>query len=1176
VPSPSAESGAEPGALETLRGVVERVTFHSPDSGWSVLQVSPSGAPHTRVSVVVHQAKVFAGATMEFRGSWRQHPRYGEQFECRQAIERKPASAAALERYLGSGLIRGVGPRTARKIVSHFGERTLDVFDGEIERLAEVRGIAERKLTTISEAWREHRAIRDVMLFLQEHGISTLFAVRIYGIYGDAAIDVVRRDPYQLARDVYGIGFFSADRIAASLGFDPRGAPRIDAAIRHVLSAAREEGHCFLTADQVETRCLGLLDLAQSGAERDADAARIRAALETLAAREAVRVRVLPRAALGASAGAAIGAAPAERTAGTTAPAAPVAPAERTAGATHEKGAVRTPPPADDEPIRCYYARSLYRDEESVARQVSARIARGEAGEAGETAEAAEVVDTRTPELDASRRDQHSGTGARAGVAARPTARARTSHLDRPRAERWLDAYSERAGIELSASQREAVLGSVAAPFSVLTGGPGCGKTTTTRAVVGLVRAMGRRVLLAAPTGRAAQRMSEVVGLEARTIHRLLEWSPMQNGFSRNAERPLEVDFLVIDESSMLDVSLAAALLDAVPPAAQILFVGDPNQLPSVGPGDVLGDLLRTRSVPRFELREIFRQAEASHIVRFAHAIQRGETPRIPSPLARPELWREPVDCLFLDGEEASREHVRFAARARAVIERTLADRRARDLEVEGRIVGRMEPATDAMESVGAMQGGRIRVRGAEEELAAQAEDAAGTEDAAGEIVAIRSRSSAGVAAELATDTNTDMNVDTNTNTNTNANVNGDVDTSTDTNVNFDTNTDTASKTRAGSAARSGAGSGTGTGTGIGSGTGTRTGSGSETGTEAGAGEAEGAGQEGATSAGVEANEMPERFTIPRRFLRVDLEQLAQRERGLDELREVIGRLHPHSVLHHGLSLTDTVRRLYTKTIPEQLGEDCEIQILTPMNRGSLGADALNRAIQEVATPPQPGRHELRLGDRVLRVGDRVIQRRNDYTLGVFNGDIGRIVAVDAEAVRCRVVFGGGGGAGGCTGAAAGASAAAGVGVRGRAGATAGVGAGGRAGATAGGSAGTRVGAGSRDRTGEGEKSGGRDSAAGGDDAPHVDYTQADLSQLALAYAITVHKSQGSEFDAVILPIAHQHHRMLFRGLVYTALTRARRLAIFVGERSALAVAVRNVESAQRQTALGYLVERGV
>jgi exodeoxyribonuclease V alpha subunit len=858
---------------DRLSGVVERVTFHSPESGWSVLQVSPFGAPHTRVTVIVHQAKVFAGATMEFRGTWQQHPRYGEQLRCTHAVERKPASAAALEKYLGSGLIRGVGPRTARKIVAHFGAETLGVFEGDIGRLVEVRGIARRKLDTISQAWREHQAIRHVMMFLQEHGISTLFAVRIYQAYGDAAVDIVRADPYRLARDIYGIGFFSADRIAASLGFDPRGAARIDAGIRHVLAASREEGHCFLTGEQVEERTLTLLGLGGAGA---ADVP-LRSALAALAERGEVRVRNLPR-------------------------------------AVASRGAARADPGSDAataDTLACYYARTLYRDEETVARQVAARIAS-------------------LPAFDAAR------------------------------AARWLDTWSLREKLVLSDAQRAAVLGIAAQRLSILTGGPGCGKTTATRALVRLARAMGRRVVLAAPTGRAAQRMSEVVGLEARTIHRLLEWSPVRGGFSRDAERPLPTDFLVVDETSMLDVSLAASLLQAVPPAAQVLFVGDPNQLPSVGAGDVLGDLLRAGAVPRFELTQVFRQADASQIVRFAHSIQRGEVPPISSPLARPEVWRQRVDCLFVDGEEATQEQIRFVRRARAVIERTLEDRRARDLVSDGRVVGRLERSAS----------GGIEVK------AAPAADAARDQ----------------------------------------------------------------------------------------------------------------------------ADRTPEPFAIPRKFLRVDLEKLARTDAGVEELREVIGRVHPHSVLHHGLSLADAVRRLYTKTIPEQLGPDCEIQILTPMNRGSLGAAALNRAIQEAVTPARPGRAELRLGDRVFRAGDRVIQRRNDYELGVFNGDIGRIVAADSREMTCQVAFGAGTG------------------------------------------------------------------------APIVTYAQGDLAQLALAYAITVHKSQGSEFDAVILPLVAQHHRMLFRGLVYTGLTRARRLAVFVGERRALALAVRNAEGAARQTALAHLL----
>jgi len=464
-------------------------------------------------------------------------------------------------------------------------------------------------------------------------------------------------------------------------------------------------------------------------------------------------------------------------------------------------------------------------------------------------------------------------------------------------------------------------------------------------------------------------------------------------GFSRDAEHPIPADFVVVDETSMLDVSLAASLLVAVPPAAQILFVGDPDQLPSVGPGQVLADLLRTPGVPRFELREIFRQAEASQIVRFAHAIQQGEVPVIPSPLARPEVWQQQLDCLFVDGEEATQEQIRFLRRARAVIERTRSDRQSRDLVSDGRLVGRLEVESESL---------RVRPSPQSAPLEGEYEH----EDASGTPIP------------------------------------------------------------------------------------------------------------------------GESFSIPRRFLRVDLERLTESERGIEEIRTVLGRVHPHSVLRHGLSLSDAVRRLYTKTIPERLGPDCEIQILTPMNRGSLGATALNRMIQEAVTPPRPGRAELRLGERVFRVGDRVIQRRNDYDLGVYNGDIGRIVAADGLEMSCEVEFGPETGSG------------------------------------------TGTGSGSDSGLGSGSGGGTGSGTGSGAGTQRVVYTQADLAQLALAYAITVHKSQGSEFDVVILPLVAQHHRMLFRGLVYTGLTRARRLALFVGERRALALAVGNAEGVSRQTAL--------
>ncbi len=435
---------------EKLCGIVSRVTYHNEVNGFSVLSVSPFDGHGGVEKVVVHQTRVFAGATMEFTGAWTNHPQYGRQFVADQAVEKKPAGTAAMAKYLGSGLIRGVGPKTAEKIVRHFGDDTLDVFEGDMDRLLEVPGIATRKLEMIRAAWEEHRAIRDVMLFLQGHGISTLFAVKIYKTYGDEAIAVVAEDPYRLAADIYGIGFFSADRIALSLGLAEDSHQRLTAAVRHVLAAAREQGHCYLTRDQIQAQVKELLDLDV--------ASRLPALLEEMENERALMARRLV---------------------------------------------------VDGRERICYYARSLYHDEVYVAMRLARMAA--------------------------------------------PVA------VDSERVERWLTAYAQRGGPALSREQAAAVAGIVGCRFSILTGGPGCGKTTTTRALAALVNAMGRRLVLAAPTGRAAQRMSEVIGMEARTIHRLLEW---QGGeFKRNEEQPLEADFLIVDETSMLDITLAASLL---------------------------------------------------------------------------------------------------------------------------------------------------------------------------------------------------------------------------------------------------------------------------------------------------------------------------------------------------------------------------------------------------------------------------------------------------------------------------------------------------------------------------------------------------------------------------------------------------------------------------------------
>ncbi|MFW2365229.1 MAG: helix-hairpin-helix domain-containing protein, partial [Desulforhopalus sp.] len=414
--------------VEKLQGIVQRVTYHNPESGWSVLRVSPFASPAGLETVTVHQTQVFAGATMEFHGVWTVHPEFGRQFKADKAIEKKPATAAALEKYLGSGLIHGVGPKTAAKIVRHFQEATLDVFEHDIEQLLQVPGIASKKLQMIKDAWREHRMVREVMMFLQGHGISTLFAVRIYKKYGDSAIMVVSEDPYRLASDFYGIGFFSADRVALSLGIALDSDKRITAGVRHVLAASREQGHCFLTVGQVNSEVTELLGFAPTSRLDD-----ILSAMES----------------------------------------------------DHQLKTRRLELPDVGETV-CYYSKSLYYDESYVADKLRSMVG--------------------------------------------------SSGILTPNAGGWIADYCQNQAMSLSDEQQIAVESVAGARFSIMTGGPGCGKTTTTLVIVRLLEYLGREVLLAAPTGRAAQRMSEVIGREAKTIHRLLEW---QNGtFQKNSDQP--------------------------------------------------------------------------------------------------------------------------------------------------------------------------------------------------------------------------------------------------------------------------------------------------------------------------------------------------------------------------------------------------------------------------------------------------------------------------------------------------------------------------------------------------------------------------------------------------------------------------------------------------------------
>ncbi len=818
-----------PDITEHLRGIVQRVTYHNPESGWSVLRVAPLNSPSSLETVTVHQTQVFAGATMEFHGAWTLHPQFGRQFKAERAIEKKPATTAALEKYLGSGLIHGVGPKTAGRIVRNFRENTLDIFEHDIGRLLEVPGIAQKKLRMIEEAWREHRVVREVMMFLQGHGISTLFAVRIYKKYGDQAIRIVSDDPYRLAGDFYGIGFFSADKVALSLGLAADSEQRITAAVRHVLAAGREQGHCYLLSTQISSEVGGLLGF-------NADN-RLVDILHNMEADHQLKVRRWPL--------------------------------------------------VDGQEQICYYSKSLYYDEAYAAAKI-------------------------------------------AGMA-------RPLPVDNQAVGEWIDSHCTKQGISLSGEQAVAVQAVVAEQFSVLTGGPGCGKTTTTLVIVRLLEHLGKRVLLAAPTGRAAQRMAEVIGREAKTLHRLLEW---QNGmFKKNEEQPLPADFLIVDECSMLDISLTASLLKAVPPGCQVLFIGDADQLPSVGAGNVLRDIIESGSVAAFTLTQIFRQARQSKIIEYAHLINRGVTPPIDSPFKKPEIWPEKIDCLFIDSDEATKEQLSFVARVKKMYA-------LQTPQLEGLV------------------------------------------------------------------TNEDL-----------------------------------YQFRTGEPIRSA---------------------------------------------------YEEDFVIPHKFLHVDLHQVRQAEGAVDELKAVLARVHPWSTLHYGLSAVDAVVRLYLEWIPKYHGRDCEIQILSPMTRGSLGTANLNRLIQEAANPPAEGKAQLLVGERIFRKGDRVIHRRNNYDLGVFNGDIGTILSIDTLGLRCVVAF--------------------------------------------------------------------------FPDKREVVYEKDDILELDLAYAITIHKSQGSEFGAVIIPVLTQHFKMLFRNLIYTGLTRARNLAVVVGTRKALAMAVHQQDTSKRQTALRLLL----
>ncbi|QCO03143.1 ATP-dependent RecD-like DNA helicase [Azospirillum argentinense] len=501
---------------EPLSGLVERVTFHSPETGFCVLRLKVRGQ-RDLVTLVGHAATIGAGEFVQASGAWVNDRNHGLQFKADFLRATPPTTVEGIEKYLGSGLIRGIGPVYAKKMVKAFGEAVFDVIEQEPDRLRQVTGIGPKRAQRIIAGWADQKVIREIMIFLHSHGVGTSRAVRIFKTYGPDAIRLITENPYRLARDIRGIGFKTADAVAARLGIEKTAMIRARAGIGYALAEATDQGHCGVPVAELIPMAVKLLEIDAS-------------ILETAAELE------------------------------------------------RQDGAV-VADSLGGEP--CLFLASLHRAEQAIADRLR-RLAGGPVP---------------WPEIDAEK------------------------------AIPWVEA---KAGITLAEGQREALRQAATSKLLVITGGPGVGKTTLVNSILTMLKAKGVSIALAAPTGRAAKRLSESTGMEARTIHRLLETDPQAGGFKRDETNPLDCDLLVVDETSMVDVPLMNALLRAVPGRAALLLVGDVDQLPSVGPGQVLGDVIGSGAVPVVRLTEIFRQAATSRIIVNAHRINAGQMPETP------------------------------------------------------------------------------------------------------------------------------------------------------------------------------------------------------------------------------------------------------------------------------------------------------------------------------------------------------------------------------------------------------------------------------------------------------------------------------------------------------------------------------------------------------------------
>ena len=694
--------------MDTYSGIIDRYTFYSEDNGYSVIRMED------RITVVGNLPKFSPGDRVEFTGVWVEHARYGKQFKCESFSVAYPTTAAGIKKYLGSGLIKGVGDSTADKIVRKFGERSLDILEHDIERLLEIEGIGVKKLEVIKKGWQEQQGVKNVMLFLQSHGISSAYSIKIYKTYGNEAPQIISENPYRLITDVWGVGFKTADDIGKKLGFTDHDPQRIKAGIIYALGEISRKGHVYSPEVDLIDYCSQLLNF-------------------ELAYNDPV-ISLL-----------------------------------------EEEGVIKH----DDGNIflaDLYYAE---RGIEGAINQIS------------------------HPPAELTKQDDK--------------ALSLVQNL-------------------FSDEQFEAIKLSLISKTLIITGGPGTGKTTTLKGIIDIFKTRDKKILLAAPTGRAAKRMTEVNGMEAKTIHRLLEFNPSDGAFGYNRFNKLEADLLIVDELSMIDTYLMFHLITAINDNTTVVFVGDIDQLPSVGPGNILKDLIRSDRIPVITLTKIFRQAEESDIVLNAHKINKGEVPNITN--------KQNTDFVFLEESDNS--------------------------------------------------------------------------------------------------------------------------------------------------------------------------------------------------------------------------------------------LIPDKILH-----------LTKEEIPNRLGFDPieDVQILSPMYKGEVGVTFINKMFQQQINPSSVVYSQ---GDKIFKANDKVMQLRNNYDKGVFNGDIGFIIEMNDESKQLNILF----------------------------------------------------------------------------DGRPVQYSLDELDEITLAYAVTVHKSQGSEYPVVIMPLTSAHYIMLQRNLLYTAITRASKLLILIGSKRALGMAVGNNKVQNRFTSL--------